>query len=136
MARLVEQKIIHENILRHLQNTYSYQSKRLQGTPIFVTYYNKNVSASEQDQPLETVKDLLGYESPIKYNKINDFPLYLASESNPTIDIDEAFGLNTESTGEAVILPNTIKPLFMTFSISITWKSSYFSMSLKLKWIN
>jgi len=110
MAKLVEQKIIHENILRHLQNSYTYQSKRLQGTPIFVTYYNRNVNASEQDQPLETVKDLLGYESPVNYNKINDFPLYLAGEVNPNIEIDESFGLNTESTGEAVILPNMIKP--------------------------
>lgn len=110
MARLVEQKIIHENILRHLQNSYTYQSKRLQGTPIFTTFYNRNINASEQDQTLETVKDLLGYESPVKYNKVNDFPLYLVGEVNPTLEIDESFGLNTESTGEAVILPNTIKP--------------------------
>jgi len=110
MAKLVERKIIHDNILKHLQNSYSYQSKRLQGTPIFVTYYNRNISASDQDQPLETVKDLLGYESPVNYNKVNNFPLYLAGEANPNIEIDEAFGLNTESTGEAVILPNTVRP--------------------------
>jgi len=110
MARLVEQKIIHENILRHLQNSYTYQSKRLQGTPVFTTYYNRNISASDQDQILETVTDLLGTEGPVKYNKVNDFPLYLAGEVNPNLEFDESFGLNTEGTGEAVILPNTIKP--------------------------
>lgn len=107
---LNEQKIIESNILQQLQNSYSHQSKRLQGTPIFVTYYNRNVKASTEDKTLENVKDIIGYESPVLFNKVENFPLYLVGEVSPNIEFDESFGMNTTGEGDAVILPNTITP--------------------------
>lgn len=110
MGRIItERNIIQENILQHLRNTYTSDNKRLQGTPIYVTYFNKNLAMSEQDRTLETVKEVLGAESPLSYNQIDNFPLYLVNEINPNLDLDE-YGLNTSGQGEAVILPNTIKP--------------------------
>jgi len=111
MGKLLnERDIIQQNIFQYLENTYSAQSKRLQGTPIYVTYYNKNLTSSQQDVTLETPKELLGFESPLLYNKVERFPLYLVNQIDPNLDLDETFGLNTEGTGEGVILPNLIKP--------------------------
>jgi len=111
MAKLLnERHIIETNILQHLQNSYSHQSKRLEGTPLFVTYYNKDPRASDQDQVLDNVKEVLGFESPNKYNKVENLPLYLVTEINPNIEMDESFGLSTNGEGEGVILPNTIIP--------------------------
>jgi hypothetical protein len=110
-----ERTIIQQNIFQYLENTYTAQSKRLQGTPVYVTFYNKNLSSSMQDVTLETPKELLGYESPLLYNKVEHFPLYLVNNVDPSTDLDETFGLNTEGTGEGVILPNTIKPYIDDF---------------------
>lgn len=107
---LNEQNIIEKNILQYLQNTYSTQSKRLTGTPIYVTYLNKSINYSDQDRVLETVKEVIGVESPIAYNRIENLPLYLVNEVNPNLELDESFGLTTTGEGEGVILPDTIKP--------------------------
>lgn len=110
MGRLInERDIINQNISQHIKNTYKADVRRFAGTPTYVTYYNKNIKASEQDRTLETVAEIVGKESPLTYNKISNFPLYAVNEITPNLELDE-FGLNTNGNGEAVILPNTIKP--------------------------
>ena len=110
MAKIInERQIIQENIFQHLRNTYAAEHKRFQGTPIYVTYYNKNLAASEQDRTLETTKEILGAESPLAYNKIENFPIYLVNEISPNLELDD-YGLTTNGQGEGVILPNMIKP--------------------------
>lgn len=112
-----EKNIIEKNIIQQLQLSYSAQSKRLEGTPIYVTYFNKNLNVSQQDHILENVKELLGAESPLYYDKIENTPLFLVGEISNNMELDETFGLNTETQGEGVFLPNTIKPYVDDFLI-------------------
>lgn len=126
MARyLNDQSIIQDNILLHIQNLYNEHSKKLQGTPIYVTYYHKNMSFSDQDRTLENVKEVIGTNSPIKYDKIENFPLYLVEALSITYDVDETYGLNTDSEGEGVILPKMIKPYVDDFFHIIYNEESY-----------
>lgn len=118
MARFLDEKeLITKHVESFLENTTSNFSKYLQGTPTFVLYFNKNVTASSQDVGLENVKQIVGGDAPVKYNKIEDLPLYSMESLTPNITFDESFGLDTESEGEAVILPNTIKPFIDDFFI-------------------
>ena len=112
MAKVLrkDQEVIESNILLNINNLYNENSKRLQGTPIFVTYYNKNVKASDEDRNLENVKELIGYESPNRFDRIENFPLYMVEALSNNFEIDETYGLNTDSEGEAVILPKMLKP--------------------------
>lgn len=111
MARIIkDQKVIESNILLNINHLYNEDSKRLQGTPIFVTYYNKNVQSSDEDRNLDNVKEVIGYESPNRFNRIEDFPLYLVEALSNNFEVDDVYGLNTDSEGEAVILPKMLKP--------------------------
>jgi len=111
VARLInEQNVIKNNISNFLQQSSQDYSKYMEGTPTFVTFYNKNRLASTQDISLESVVEVVGSESPIQYNKIENFALYGMDSVSITQQLDE-FGITSEFDGSATILPNTIKPL-------------------------
>ena len=64
----VEQKVLNNYFDNYLDTTDRY-SKWLQGSPTFVTYYSINLENSTQDRGLNNVTEIVGGESPIKYNK-------------------------------------------------------------------
>ena len=112
-------RFVGENIQRDIVNNYvdSYINatsdySRFQDTaPNFVTYYSKDFSQSTTDYGLDAVDEVIGYNSPIKYHKIKNFPLYSVSEMNPNYDFDEDDGIGISGLeSEAVILPKTITP--------------------------
>lgn len=77
--------------------------------PSFVTYYHVNKVLSTTDKGLKNVEALNGVRSPIRYNKILQFPIYGIEDIVLQLDEDN-YGLDTDYDGEAVILPNTIHP--------------------------
>ena len=79
-------------------------------TPTFVTYYHINNINSIADSGFLNVENILGPESPIRFQKIESFPLYGIESIKPDL-VDEDEGLNSNFDGEAIALPNTIKPL-------------------------
>lgn len=97
--------------LESYQDKLNDASSFLEGSPTFVTYYNKNNDLSTEDVGLGGVIEIVGGESPIKYNKILDFPVWNIEELQPDLDFDEEMGLNTSLETTAIILPETIKPL-------------------------
>ena len=81
----------------------------LESKPTYVTYYHINKIHSRTDRGLKIPEKLNGALSPIRYNKIFNFPLYGIEQIQLQLDeMDE--GLNSEYNGEAIILPNTIHP--------------------------
>ena len=83
----------------------------MESAPNFVTYYSKNFDASSSDFGLDNVEEIVGGNSPIKYNKIKNFPIYSVTEMNPSFDFDEESGLDISGTeSEGIILPGTIEP--------------------------
>lgn len=78
--------------------------------PTLCTYYNINKDFSSLDPGSKLEMEIIGDESPIRYNKIEDFVLYGFNRIELNTETDE-FGLEANQIeGECYILPNTIIP--------------------------
>jgi len=108
---LKDKEILSKNVELYQSLATSEFSKYLEGVPTFVTYYHKNSLASKSDQGLEAVIEVVGAESPIKFDRIENFTLYGIEELGVNNIVDDEFGIDSEVEGDAVILPDTIKPL-------------------------
>lgn len=97
------------NIELHTHREHTMYAKFLDKKPSFVTYYHINKIESKTDKGLKNVEVINGNRSPIKYNKITTFPLYGIEEIILQLE-DTDYGLDSDYTGDAVILPNTIHP--------------------------
>lgn len=104
-----EKTFVNNYVQSFITSTDEY-SKFQEGSPTFCTYYSVDTRASTADPGLGEVVELIGDESPIRYNRIEDFPLYAMEELIPNLDFDEQMGLATEVEGTALLLPNTIVP--------------------------
>ena len=92
------------------KNKIGQYSKFLDKAPIFITYYHINEVMSREDVGTGNIESELGERSPIRFNKILNFPIYNLPELKPDIDYDES-GYDIElECNDVVILPNTIKP--------------------------
>ena len=98
-----------KNIELYTHREHTMYAKFLDKKPSFVTYYHINKIESKTDKGLKTVEVINGNRSPIKYNKITKFPIYGIEEIVLQLE-DTEYGLDSDYTGEGVILPNTIHP--------------------------
>lgn len=113
MGKLIadnKKNIINNNIQDYLKQSTDIYSKWLEGTPTFVTYYNKHQLASTADVGLENVIEVVGVESPIQYSKIKDFPIYGLENIDITSENDEYYGMMSSADSTGIIIPNTIVP--------------------------
>lgn len=79
-------------------------------TPTFTTYYHINNLNSITDSGFFNVERIIGSESPIRFQRIDNFPIYGIESIKPDLSDDDA-GLTSSFDGDAIILPNTIQPL-------------------------
>ena len=94
----------------YAKNKVGQYSKFLDKAPIYVTYYHINEAMSRADVGTGNIESELGIRSPIRFNKIKNFPIYNLPELKPDIEYDEN-GYDIElDCNDLVILPNTIKP--------------------------
>ncbi len=111
MALLVnEQNMIDQNIFKFEDRLKSPTARFLDTSPTFVTYYHINVDETTVDEGYKDVASIIGFRSPIKYKKIENFPMYGMDQIVLSLQEQEQ-GLDTEFTGDSIILPGTIKPL-------------------------
>ena len=80
------------------------------GTPVCVTYYNINETFSTVESGSENVDQLLGSNSPLRYNRIDNFPLIGLRELIPSVDVIESGLLDMSLDVDITLFPNTIKP--------------------------
>lgn len=106
MAKFIEEKDIIDSHIKNYVDTVTDFSKYLKGSPTFTTYYNKDMLASSSDIGLKAVHEIIGTESPIRYNKINNFPIYNVNELSVQINTDDEDGTDTDIDGEGIILPD------------------------------
>jgi hypothetical protein len=118
MGKLVRKAkdIINDNIQGYLNQSSNDYTRLLEGSPTFVVYYNRNNKYSTEDAGLGGVKQLVGRESPSKFDRIADFALYKIDQVNLQNELND-FGPTTTIEGEAVVLPGTINPLPNDFFI-------------------
>lgn len=113
-----EKPFFNDNIFKFEKRLESQYSVFLDKNPTFVTYYHINNINTITDGGLLNIDEVLGHESPLRFQKIADFPIYGIEQIKLDLS-DEDEGLNSSYEGDAVILPNTIKPLpndFFTIS--------------------
>lgn len=113
MARFIdtpnERTLVNKYVDSYMNGVNQY-AKYIDSTPSFATYYSRDVDTSTENPGLGQVKEIVGMESPLRYNKIKNFPLYAIEEVNPDITADGISGISVEIENTAVILPDTIIP--------------------------
>jgi len=79
--------------------------------PVICTYYNIDKLKSTLDPGSKLAYDNIGNQTPLRFNRVNNFLLYGIDRIELTTDIEE-YGLEADKiTGDAYILPNTIVPI-------------------------
>lgn len=113
MARFIdtpnERTLVNKYVDSYMNGVNQY-AKYIDSTPSFATYYSRDVDTSTENPGLGQVKEIVGVDSPLRYNKIKNFPLYGVEEVNPSINADGISGINVDIENTAVILPDTIIP--------------------------
>jgi len=113
MAHLMnveKSKYINTQISIYAENKVGQYSKFLNKNPIFVTYYSVNIVMSRTDVGTGGIQQEIGEDSPLRFNKITNFPIYGIPDLRPDIDYDET-GMDVNmDISDLTLLPNTIKP--------------------------
>ena len=110
MAKFMSKpQFLDENISLMSKRINSQYSTFLEMNPTFTNYYHINTKMSTVDKGTKDIEGLLDNNSPMRYNEIKDFPIYI--DSSIQLDLrEEDQGLDIEYEGEGIILPNTIYP--------------------------
>ena len=147
-----EEQMINNNAFLYEEKLNSQYTRFLERPPAFVTYYSINNVESMADNGFQNVERIIGSNSPIRFNKVEHFPVYGLDRIMLNLEDDEE-GLTTSYDSELIILPNTITPvpndffiinhvqtpvLFMVTEVSLdTIKSNnYYKIGFTMKSLN
>ena len=86
---------------------YKYNTSRLESKPIFCTYFNADRSESTISKGLGAVYDKSGKNSPLRFNQINNVPLYGFREFNRETNKTEYKGVSVELSNESILVGGT-----------------------------
>ena len=96
------------------------------GTPVLVTYYNIDDTLSTTDLGNYTVDQILGGNSPLRYDKILNFPLVGLRELIPSIEQLDGNLMDLSIDGEVISFPNTIRPSGFDFFVYAVFQQLQF----------
>lgn len=103
-----------EGFKKKLKNPYYIH---MDSQPALTTYYNQDIRTSTLDEGSKTEYTGIGKDSPLRFNKINNFYVYGLEKIATELDYGD-WGLESSSIeGECIILPNTIVPIPNDFFI-------------------
>ena len=111
MAQLMfdEGTLMDGNIFKFENRLKSSMNKYVEGGAMFVTYFVQDENSSTVDRGLQDIEELFGTKAPLRYNEIENFPLYGFNQLKPDgTDEQQIEDINVD--GECVILPCTIVP--------------------------
>lgn len=113
MANIInveKSQYLNSNIEIYSSNKVGQYSKYLDKNPLFVTYFHINSIQSRTDVGTGGINADLGKNSPIRFNQINNLPVYNIPELKPDAEYNEN-GYDIEmDLNDLALLPNTIKP--------------------------
>ena len=121
---LDQEKFIEDNVLKYDERINSKVAQFIDHTPTFVTYYHINVHESTSDEGFKDVESLIGAKGALRFQQISKFPIYGIDQIIPEIR-DQDIGIDVGYEGEAIILPNTIKPVPNDYFIIPYVKDAY-----------
>ena len=91
-------------------NRLGQYSKFLDTTPTFVTYYSINQARSRADAGSGMINELIGHNSPLRFNKITEFPIYKMQQLIPNGTFEDGFYDVEIEISDITILPRTLRP--------------------------
>lgn len=110
MAMLInEKRMVDDTLFHYEQRFHSPLSRFIDKTPTFTTYFHIADDASTTSEGFNSVDDYLGDSSPIRYRRIENFPLYGLDQILLQIE-DTDQGLDRSYEGEATLINSTITP--------------------------
>ena len=104
-----EEQMINNNAFLYEEKLNSQYTRFLDRPPVFVTYYSISNVESMADNGFQNVERIIGSNSPIRFNKVEHFPVYGLEKIILNLEDDEE-GLTTSYDSDLIILPNTIVP--------------------------
>lgn len=105
MAKFISDPSITSQIKEDFANqTFNRYNTFLNQRPMYVEYFSMDEVSSNFDRSLHGVETLLGDDSPLKFVKLVDFPLYQFNTSGASTTTSDLGSLEVEVTGQAVIL--------------------------------
>lgn len=84
-------------------------------TPVFGTFYNINIKASSSLTGTDDIQNDIGEDSPLRFNKINNFVMYWGELWDRTQEDDEYKGMRIEGNNRAMIPRDSFEPLVNSF---------------------
>ena len=126
MANLIynEEALIDNNIFQYEKRIHSPVVRMQSKNMVLTTYWHINNAETTTDAGWQDVQNVLGDKSPIKFNRIEKFPLYEMEQINLQMEDGEA-GIDMNHEGDATIIPGTIKPLPNSFFMINHLKEAY-----------
>ncbi len=100
-----------DNFNAYRERRTSQYTRFLDKTVDFVTYYSINRAFSTESINNHAVDSYIGDDSPVRYNKINNMPVYGMPEITATNSYDETAGFQNEFEGSIIILHDIIEPV-------------------------
>jgi hypothetical protein len=111
MGRLLTNgRITESNIQHYLEQATKDYSTFLASAPTFCTYFSKDSFKSTYDRSLENISEVVGADSPVVFNKIENLPIYKIENASFGTEITD-FGIVGSVTSSCIVLPDTIIPL-------------------------
>ena len=104
-----ESKFINSNVFQYESRIASQYSRFLGSSPTYVTYYRVNNIESTTDLGFLNVDQVLGKSSPLRFNRVDNLPIYGIEQIVPELDMGEE-GMNVDFSGTGILLPNTVIP--------------------------
>ena len=109
-----EESLINGNIFKFEQRLQSHVNKYIENGGILTEYYSQREDATTVDRGTRDIDQLFGNKSPLRFNRIENLPLYGFGQANPdNTDEQQIEDINVE--GDCIILPSTIVPKPMDF---------------------
>jgi len=105
-----EQTIFNDNINKRQHMATMDYSIYFTDKPTFVTYYHQNFKQSTIESSLDSTIGLLGKDSSIRFDIINDLPIYQFQGIDSVNVEDTDFGSDTSVEGNGIIIPHLIDP--------------------------
>lgn len=125
MPFLVNERKLVEDVSFQFENRIKSPASRfIDTTPVFVTYYHLAVDESTVDEGFLDINNTVGKKSPLRFNKIENFPLYGINPIVLNLQDDDQ-GLDSSYEDDAIILPGTIKPITNSYFTIPTLKDAY-----------
>ena len=104
-----EKRMIDDTLFNYEKRFHSPLSRFIDKSPTFTTYFHIADDATTTDEGFNDVDDYVGSRSPIRYRRIEHFPLYGLDQILLQIE-DTEQGLDRNYEGEATLINSTIVP--------------------------